>query len=382
MFRMPVNFLPVVALAMGLLGGLAAAQESSDRLAPVAHLLDAQTLAVARVDLAKVDVAELVKFAVSLAPMEVPNEEQKAAALKMRGFLVLLREYGAQDFYVVLSLADVPENPPAFVLTLKPGANVDLLESHLKSGPLLPKLEMKQLKQTLVLGLPATLDRLSQVRTVERPDLAAAFRGTGDAPVQLAAAIPADVQRVIRELLGKLPPEIGGGQGGDLLDALQWTSLAIDLPPKTSLKWIIQSKNEAAAAGLRPRILAGLNLAAQQAKLNDTIPDFADLAVRITPAVKGDRLELSLAGEELATVIKQVKSGPLSLVTLAGAKAQSVNNLKQIALAMHNYHDVHRGFPAAASYSKDGKPLLSWRVHILPYIEQQPLYNQFKLDEP
>ena len=38
--------------------------------------------------------------------------------------------------------------------------------------------------------------------------------------------------------------------------------------------------------------------------------------------------------------------------------------------------------PPPAIYSKDGKPLLSWRVAVLPYIEQGPLYNQFKLDEP
>jgi hypothetical protein len=61
---------------------------------------------------------------------------------------------------------------------------------------------------------------------------------------------------------------------------------------------------------------------------------------------------------------------------------QSANNLKQIALAFHNYHDTYGSFPAAAIYSKDGKPLLSWRVAILPYLEQDGLYRQFKLDEP
>src|SRR5262249_28595600 len=35
-----------------------------------------------------------------------------------------------------------------------------------------------------------------------------------------------------------------------------------------------------------------------------------------------------------------------------------------------------------AIYSKEGKPLLSWRVAILPYIEQEPLYKEFHLDEP
>jgi hypothetical protein len=38
--------------------------------------------------------------------------------------------------------------------------------------------------------------------------------------------------------------------------------------------------------------------------------------------------------------------------------------------------------PTAAIYSKDGRPLLSWRVAILPYIEQDDLYRQFRLDEP
>lgn len=51
-------------------------------------------------------------------------------------------------------------------------------------------------------------------------------------------------------------------------------------------------------------------------------------------------------------------------------------------LAMHNYHDVHTHFPGRAGVSKDGKPLLSWRVYLLPYVEAAPLYDQFHLDEP
>ncbi len=57
------------------------------------------------------------------------------------------------------------------------------------------------------------------------------------------------------------------------------------------------------------------------------------------------------------------------------------NNLQQIALAFHNYADVNKKFPTAASTDKDGKALLSWRVHLLPYLDQA-LYRQFHLDEP
>jgi hypothetical protein len=62
--------------------------------------------------------------------------------------------------------------------------------------------------------------------------------------------------------------------------------------------------------------------------------------------------------------------------------AQQQNNLKQIGLAMHNYHDAIGMFPPAATIDKKGKPLLSWRVAILPYVEQAALYEKFKHDEP
>ena len=63
-------------------------------------------------------------------------------------------------------------------------------------------------------------------------------------------------------------------------------------------------------------------------------------------------------------------------------RSQRANNLKQIALAMHNYNATLGHLPAQATYDKNGKPMLSWRVMILPYIEQQNLYNQFHLNEP
>jgi RNA polymerase sigma factor (sigma-70 family) len=65
----------------------------------------------------------------------------------------------------------------------------------------------------------------------------------------------------------------------------------------------------------------------------------------------------------------------------ASQRQQSVNNLKQILLAIHNYADANGHLPADIR-DKDGKPLLSWRVQLLPYLEQDNLYKQFKRDEP
>jgi prepilin-type processing-associated H-X9-DG protein len=66
----------------------------------------------------------------------------------------------------------------------------------------------------------------------------------------------------------------------------------------------------------------------------------------------------------------------------AARRAQCTNNLKQIALAMFNYESTYGCFPPAAIYDKDAKPLLSWRVMLLPYLGQNNLYTKFHLDEP
>jgi len=67
---------------------------------------------------------------------------------------------------------------------------------------------------------------------------------------------------------------------------------------------------------------------------------------------------------------------------VAAEKMISANNLRQIGLGIHNFDAAQGALPARVLYTKDDKPGLSWRVHILPYLEQDALFKQFKLDEP
>lgn len=64
------------------------------------------------------------------------------------------------------------------------------------------------------------------------------------------------------------------------------------------------------------------------------------------------------------------------------AYMQSQNNLKQIGLSLHSHTDANMTLPAGFAGPDGKKPGLSWRVAILPYIEQQSLYMEFKLNEP
>ncbi len=66
-----------------------------------------------------------------------------------------------------------------------------------------------------------------------------------------------------------------------------------------------------------------------------------------------------------------------------GRTTKSALTLKQLGLGWHNYHDVYSHFPTAVGYDAQGnKNRLSWRVHLLPFVDQAKLYNEFHLDEP
>ncbi len=66
----------------------------------------------------------------------------------------------------------------------------------------------------------------------------------------------------------------------------------------------------------------------------------------------------------------------------AARRTQMTNNFKQVMLAMHNYAAAWRRLPSQAICDEEGKPLLSWRVALLPYLEEGNLYAEFRLDEP
>ncbi len=66
----------------------------------------------------------------------------------------------------------------------------------------------------------------------------------------------------------------------------------------------------------------------------------------------------------------------------AARRMQCANNLKQIALALRDYESVHHALPPAYTVDAEGKPLHSWRTLILPYLEQQALYDRIDLSKP
>jgi prepilin-type processing-associated H-X9-DG protein len=87
---------------------------------------------------------------------------------------------------------------------------------------------------------------------------------------------------------------------------------------------------------------------------------------------------LMIFGLGVALLVPPMCSIPRSL----SRRMSCQNNLKLITIALHNYHDTYGCFPPAYIADKTGRPMHSWRVLILPFMEQENLYQQYRLDEP
>jgi type II secretory pathway pseudopilin PulG len=66
----------------------------------------------------------------------------------------------------------------------------------------------------------------------------------------------------------------------------------------------------------------------------------------------------------------------------AARRNACVNHMQHIGIALQNYHDVHKTFPPAYIADADGKPMHSWRVLILPFLEENEIYKKYDFNEP
>jgi hypothetical protein len=351
----------------------AAAAENSG-VGSVAANLDDQVVAVAHFDLTRVDLDVL--FANISALTAAPARE--VAKDDIGQWLREMEKAGGGEFYAVFSLADLP-GPPYLLIPARKGADVEALR-HLLTGPQAKsRMEVcERVGDVLFAGSKSARDRLRAPKTAPRPDLASAFSAAGDRAIQVALLTSPDARRAIEDTLPQLPAELGGGPVTILTRGLRWAALGADLTPKLSLRVTVQSQDAEAARRLADWLQTTMKRIGDHPEVRQVWHNFDELAAKIRPEVKGDRLTLAVDEPTLRAFIEPTAPR----VRAASDRNQSANNLKQIGLALHNFHDVHKAFPPSAIYGKDGKALLSWRVAVLPYLDQDNLYKQFKLDEP
>jgi prepilin-type processing-associated H-X9-DG protein len=247
-----------------------------------------------------------------------------------------------------------------------------------------------------------------------------ALKNVADADIKYAAAIPPQAREMLRN--APLPPEVPVEVRNLLLFAAQkieWVSAAQPLLPvflggepmkNPDILLTVKTPRPADANMFRNMLESAIELGVnmmrftvaqgmQNEDFHFQIPPLAfefarGLLRTFLPDVEGDKLIFRIKanfGDDASFAPALVGTAGVSIALLlpavqaareAARRAQCANNLKQIVLAMHNYHDSRNAFPPLYTVDANGKPLHSWRVLILPFIEQAALYQAIRLDEP
>jgi hypothetical protein len=355
--------------------------DAAARAKAIAPFIEEETAVVGHVDLARVQLDPLFVMLARLVPA-APGEFDRAKKEAAKS-LDAAKQVGVNEAYCVVTPGGQGWQPDIFwVIPVASGSD----ESRVRAALHIPPNEGRMADGMFLLEMSPKIDSqvnrpTKQFRPAPRPELTAAFEAAGDTAAQVVLIPPEYAHRVIEELAPQLPKELGGGSISILSRGISWGAVGLDFPPRESLRLVIKSADVQSANALRTKLADVLRAVGKIETVRKAAPKFDEIAIALSPRVDGDRLVLSLDKKGLEDVMTLLAL-PVEAMRASAIRMQSTNNLKQIALAMHNYAQANRHFPAPASHGPDGKPLLSWRVHILPYMEQNALFKQFHLDEP
>jgi hypothetical protein len=383
---------------------LAQGKEHTARLNEVAPLVNDQTLAVISLDTARIDLPALQKQVLEPLCQSETDRAQLAIAIdKLQQWNQQLRIDGGRRVFFVTTI----ENSAAFSDLKYPewvvADHTFIILPGIKAGPLreiidaaqLPlkqersiepryRIECREMEGSTVIGFAGLINKIQTLRPTPRPEIEKALATAGDQPVCVAITPPPVLARAAEEIFSK-PLEGSDQSPGRIMGrGVRWIAAGID-PRRESFhaQLTIQSADVAAAESLAKLLHQLAQMFGKTLLLSDR--DFP-LNIEATleslvPKVEDDRLVLSLDQQRVAD-LRSFAQKAFSTAMTDAYRRQSFNNLKQIGLAMLNFENKHREMPDRAIRDKDGKPLLSWRVMMLPDLEGTPLFKQFHLDEP
>jgi prepilin-type processing-associated H-X9-DG protein len=370
-----------VSLLMCTLGQAPEPPAADPRVQSIAPFVDSGVIAVLHLDLTRGDFPAIMA---RLSAGRTPGASADASKALL-AWHDSLRRAGAKELFVVINACDMP-GLPVVVVPLTQGTDAAeigrLFCGGGKAPPPIPFPTCASLHNAVMAGTAAALDRVRDVSPQPRPELAAAFAALDDGSIGLRLLVipSADTRRVLEETVPSLPRELGGGPITQLTRGILWAAIGLNAGPKPSFKLVVASPGEEVARSLQH---LGQSLSAAYERSPEVLgimPDFAKLRRQVKTEIVADRIVVT--GD--AQVAAEMIDSALRPARQAALRTQCVNNEKQIALAVHNYISRHgNAFPPAYTTDKAGQPLLSWRVLILPFLDQeQALFKEFHLDEP
>jgi hypothetical protein len=371
------TWLAAACFAWSLTGNVSPLQAAELEAELLSRYLGERGIAVIHIDLSQLepgDLKPIFTIASTYASDQLPDAAQMLRALEQ------LKEAGAPEWYLVLAAGSGESTRVPSVLCLTPKPPTPDQQQRIVSilSALIPDLSVVVDGQVIALGSAQDLAEVVRSKTPpgERP-VAAALATIIEAPLGLVIPPTADQRRVWTELGPNSLNPTWQPLVQNLFDGAQWLSAAYR--PKQSFRVTIQMNDDTAATAAASR-LAGLFKNLKTPSPSSAQVDALMAAIRSLQArADASQVVIELAGQSGNL---QAALGPSLQAATAGAlRDRATRNLRHVGLAMHNYHAAQGRFPDTAIYDPQGKPLLSWRVMLLPYLDQEPLYKEFHLDE-
>jgi hypothetical protein len=307
-------------------------------------LLDPYTVVVGRMDLSVVDPTAIESAIYDVIPGD--NDAMRGAVHQARlgaeDWLQAFREAGGRELYIVVSLADLGTEPPVFTaVPLAPDSQPEALEAMARIFGSGPDPSTQVLHECVVSASTRILQRLEAHEGSLPRHLESAFAAMPPGVLQVALLPYEGSDRVIEDLMPRLPSVVGGGASSVLTRGVLWGLVKVKAPPAGELELRVQSRTPEDAQALRQVVVSGLNALGHAKQVQHHIPDWSELQEALTPTVDGDGLGLRVNQADLVRWVTTVVAPALQKARQDASQIHLMNNLKQIALVVIMYSSDH-----------------------------------------
>lgn len=330
----------------------------------IAPFIDDQTVAVGWLDTNRLDLPAVEALVVELAKAVGDDEGEHSVVAQVAGFktfaqswLEAFHQAGGRDLYAVASLIDLPKSDkPFLVVPIYPGADAQKLAALLFSGRLdgptgqsadatggaYPQMTVERFGSAVVLGAGQTIARLHALKPVARPELGTALGATPDASLRIAVIPTADNRRVVEDMIPTLPKEYGGGPITVVTHGAMWITIGANTQGGVAANIVVGSQDAAAAQALHTVIDQTLAALSADRHVQKHLPTFTQIAARLRPTVRGDRLMLELNADTLRDTITRLIAPPLIEARTRAYRMMTGQSMCNLMAAIHTYANEHK----------------------------------------
>ncbi|MCA9168758.1 MAG: DUF1559 domain-containing protein [Planctomycetales bacterium] len=357
----------------------------ADAKGDVGELVATDVVAIGYLDVAELSQSGLLNLLGSpVAKMTVPPGVAESISTVVQE----LHGAGVTRIYAMLRVVDIANKSPVLVV-VENGS--DSAKARSVVGTLLGRLaplgvpqKVRPRGKSMLIGVSDS--QLSQVEAAlekQRPstELAQPLAQTDDSLAGLLLFGDPDSRRVLRETFPQLPPPFEAIDGRLIADEIEWGHVSLHTRQEPRVELFIKTFDQNSAQAIEQSVTAGAKLLQKQLATLLPAGDLPKDMLRPIAEDGGVKVVIAQTPQERA-LLASVVGGRIAEARGAGMRAQRINSAKQLALGLVNYESVAGVLCRSASYDGAGKPLLSWRVHLLPYLGEEKLYKEFHLNEP